>query len=65
MSKKNKIDAAKKKALHIDPDDHEEILDEISRREAVEQEEQPDEEDSDAEGESEDESEEEEGDDNE
>jgi len=35
MSKKNKIDAAKKKALHIDPDDHEEILDEM-RRDAAE-----------------------------
>ena len=63
MPKKNKKVTTEKKALHVDPDDHEIILDEIARREEIEHEELEEDEDSDEEEDSEDDDEEEEGED--
>jgi hypothetical protein len=61
MNKKNKADATKQKAIKVSSEDHELILDEICRREELEQEELVEDDESEDESEEEDGSEEEEG----
>jgi len=51
MNKKNKDDATKKKAVRVDSEEHEELLEEISRRTALEHDEVVDESSDDSEGE--------------
>jgi hypothetical protein len=63
MPKKNKKVTTEKKALHVGPDDHEIILDEIARREESEHEELEGAEDSEEEEDSDDDDEEKEGED--
>jgi len=49
MNRKKKAEATKKKAVRVDPDEHEEIIDEINRREVLEHEEEDSDEEEDGE----------------